>query len=115
MKNSNNNLPQKQSNNIFNRIYCFLKKLFYRETTSMDENIPETIQTAVVEKSDFSAGIKVDKNAKKIENKKNAYIDDIIKGSKLLNSLSTDKLEKILNYLKDENNKKSELLKQLSR
>lgn len=113
----NKNLPQKYENNFFRKLFNKLKFLFfrkkYRENDDLSiDNTEEKENTQI--RKDFIEQVKVDESIKDTEAEKKEFIEKLTDNPKLLEEFSSDRLEKILQYYLDENEKKRAILKRLS-
>ena len=120
-------LPQKYKNNIFQKIIQKIKAVFfYKEqniTQTMDKieknteqtiNIIETKQNTKDSVSDFAEQIKVENENKHIDYEKKKFMKRLTENPELLKKFSNDRLEKILQYYREENEQKREILKRMS-
>ena len=113
-----NNLPQEYKSNIFYNIFRKIRSLFFRKKNievSVDENVNEVRENNnIEEKSKFVEEIKIKETVVNPEVKKKKFMDNLTDNPELLEKFSNERLEKILQYYKEENDKKRELLKKLS-
>lgn len=65
-----------------------------------------------MDKRNFVHSIKANVNCKNTEYEKKKFMDELTENPELLENFSNNRLEKILKYYIDENNKKRKLLKQ---
>ena len=107
----NNNLPQKYNESFFRKFINKLKVFFSR---TKKENTIENIKNSE-EKKDLINSLKVDfdTNVSK-EYKKKEFMKSLSENPELLQNFSNDKLERILKYYIEENEKKREVLKKIS-
>ena len=112
----NEKLPQKYRNNIFRRFLNRLKSIFIRKkkidignATINDLEIKEETKTKDV----FTEEIKVETNEKNEEYERKQFMENLINNPNLLQEFSNERLEKILQYYLDENEKKRKILKKL--
>lgn len=112
----NNNLPDKYNNNFFHKIINNIKLWFFNKKKATD-SLPtlEVVETSRENnESNFIEEIKVDIVEKNNDNEKRKFMDNLTKNPELLEEFSNERLEKILQYYLDENNRKREMLKKLS-
>lgn len=113
-----NNLPQEYKSNIFYNIFRKIRSLFFRKKNNdvpVVENVNEVMENNNIEEnSKFVEEIKVKENVVNTEVEKKKFMDNLTSNPELLEEFSNERLEKILEYYKEENNKKRELLKKLS-
>lgn len=105
-------LPQKVKNNIFHRFFSKIKSLFVKNAqkkSKVDNSIDDSTQ-----KVNTLNDLKVDLPIDTKKYKKNDLMKNLEEHPDLLDSFPNDKLEKILQYYLDENEKKRKLLKKLS-
>lgn len=105
-----NNLPQKYKNNIFQKILQKIRKIFFAKKEKISENKDNK---KVLEKASFINEIKVKELKADTEIERKKFIEKLTNNPDLLEEFSNERLEKILQYYKEENNKKRELLKKL--
>jgi len=114
---SKKNLPQVYKNNIFVKLFIKFKSLFYNSIKNREEG--QTVNDLKNEQSmqpqnDFMERVKVKECKKNIEYEKKRFFKKLAYNPELLENFSVDRLEKILKYYLEENNKKRELLKKLT-
>lgn len=112
-----NNLPQEYKINIFYNLFRKIKSFFFRKKKNkvQFENVNEIKESCnIEEKAKFVEEIKVKETVVDTGIKKNKFIDNLTNNPELLENFSNERLEKILQYYKEENNKKRELIKKLS-
>lgn len=109
------NLPQKYNESIFRRFFNKLKNIWNsirRRTKNMEENINDipvpNVETTKEEKMEY---IKVNIDVENTDFKRKEFMENLTENPELLENFSNDRLEKILQYYIDENEKKKELLK----
>lgn len=112
------NLPQKYNESIFCRFYNKLKNIWNSITRRKQngyENINDipdpNIETIKENKMEY---IKVNVDDDNIDFERKEFMEILTNNPELLEKFSNDRLEKILQYYKDENAKKEALLKMLS-
>lgn len=110
----NNNLPQKYNSNILNRFLGFIRKLLFREKDTIDESKKENNFANKKDNINFVKKIKVEEKLENTQNEKDKFMENLKKNPDLLENFSNDRLEKILKYYKDENEKKRETLKKIT-
>lgn len=113
----NNNLPDKYKNNFFHNIINRIKLWFFNQKKSIDNlpaSIPEITETTREDtKNNFAEEIKVDIADRNNDYEKRKFMENLTENPELLEEFSNDRLEKILQYYLDENNRKREMLKKL--
>ena len=109
----NNNLPKKYKSNIFNRVFIFIKNLLFRGKDTLVESKQETNFTNE-KNNNFVGEIKTEINFKNMENEKYKFMENIKNNPELLENFTNDRLEIILKYFLDENNKKRNILRKLN-
>ena len=110
----NNNLPQKYNSNILNRFFGFIKKLLFRKKDTLDESKQESNFISKKDNINFVEQIKVETNLKNTGNEKDRFMENLKKNPDLLENFTNDRLEKILKYYIDENDKKRVILKKIT-
>lgn len=108
-------LPEKYKKNFFQRIFDKIKALFGKKETEQ-ENIQagkSTLDKNIGLKKNLSEKIKVEVNYKNSEYEKKEFMKNLENNPELLEKFSNDRLEKILQYYIEENNKKREILNSL--
>ena len=113
----NKNLPQKYKNSFFRKLFYKIKFMFFgkKQIENASIQIDNTIKESDIQvKKDFIEQVKVDENIKDTESEKREFMKKLTDNPKLLEEFSSDRLEKILQYYLEENEKKRELLKKLS-
>ena len=106
----NNNLPQKYKDNFFNRILKKIKIIFSFKKNSIIEEKPKQAD----DKQDFIEGLKGDWDINNFDFEKKQLMDRIAKEPELLKYFSSDRLEVILQYYLNENEKKRKILNSLN-
>lgn len=114
----NKNLPQKYKKNIFNNFFRKLKALFLNQkVTKTQEKLKPQVDNFEENKNlvnvncDSVKELKHKKSIQDVENPQMEFFTEIEDNTNLLNSLSKDKLTKILQYYLNQNNQKKLLLK----
>ena len=106
-------LPKKYKENIFERFLNKIKnKLFKQNNANVKKEDTKTITTKQKENSLDSLKVNI-----KIDNtkfKQKEFIETISNNLQLLDNLSIDRLEKILEFVLEENEEKRKILKRLS-
>lgn len=104
----NRNLPQKYKQNVINKLIRKIKKFFAK-------NEKEKIYIKQqIHENNMLKDLKVDISLKNnTEYEKKDFMDKLIEHPELLETFTNDRLEKILQYYLDENEKKRELLKKM--
>lgn len=115
----NDNLPKKYNDNIFSKFFGFIKKIFYGrrnkiEETNITNQVTEEKDMQTIKNNEFTDRIKIDADYKNPEEEKRKIMEELKEQPELLEKLSVNKLEKILKYYQDENEKKKETLKKLT-
>ena len=107
-----NNLPQIYKNNFFQNIWHKIKSWFWG-TKKIEQSVQST-NVAEETKNEFVEQIKVNVVEKNKENAIETFMKQADSKPEMLETLSNEKLEKILQYYLNENNKKRAMLKKLS-
>ena len=110
----NANLPVKQRNGIFYKIFLKINQIFRKnkyKTEKVESN--EVISNS---NNQFKNNIKIDIENIEFNNEyqKKQFMEQLKNNQELLEKLSNDRLKVILQYYLDENNKKREILKKIS-
>ena len=110
----NSNLPVKQRNGIFYKIFLKIKQIFRKnkyKTEKVESN--EVISNS---NKQFKNDIKIDIEKIEFNNEyqKKRFMEQLKNNQELLEKFSNDRLKVILQYYLDENNKKRERLKKIS-
>lgn len=111
-----NNLLQKYKNSFFSKLLIKIK-LFFRKDVNKELviNNREYKEDRIDNKDIvFLEGLKVDINLKNNEYKKKEFMNRLKENPDILEKLSISRLELILQYYLDENEKKRKLLKKLT-
>ena len=111
------NLPQVYKNNIFVKLFDKFKSLFYNRRKNREESqIVDDLNDgqSMQSQKNFMERVKVKEFQKDIEYEKKKFFKELEYNPDLLENFSVDRLEKILKYYLDENDKKRELLKKLT-
>ena len=106
----NENLPQKYRNNIFLRFLNRLKSIFIsKKKIDIENPIINDLEIKEETKSKFvfAEEIKVETNGKNEEYERKQFIENLTNNPNLLQEFSNERLEKILQYYLDENEKKN--------
>lgn len=98
----NKNLPKKY--NIFSNVLIKIRSIFLFN----NKNNGKQMENRKITKEGFIEQIKIEENT---EYEKKMFIKKLNNNPKLLENFSNDRLEIILQYYLDENEKKKELLK----
>lgn len=109
------NLPKKYKESFFSRCINKLKSLFKKKKIkNVDFNI-ETFENKDSSNDLMINRIKVDVNTRvNPEYEKREFMNNLTNNPELLENFSNDRLEKILQYYLEDNEKKRELLKKIS-
>lgn len=111
----NKNLPQKYKESFFSKFINKLKSFFSRNKEENKINDIKTFKDESVVKKEMLFNLKVDIDTKvSTEYEKKLFMENLTNNPELLENFSNDRLEKILKYYLDENEKKRQLLKKLS-
>lgn len=109
------NLPQKYEENIFRRFFNKIKNFFLGckkeveiQTNMVDDLEPRNVSRNKLE--DLKIDVKIDNS----EFKRKEFMQNLTEHPELLENFSTDRLEKILQYYLEENEKKREMLKKIA-
>ena len=110
----NSNLPVKQRNGIFYKIFLKINQIFRKnkyKTEKVENN--EVISNS---NKQFKNDIKIDIENIEFNNEyqKKQFMEQLKNNQELLEKFSNDRLKVILQYYLDENNKKRERLKKIS-
>ena len=110
----NSNLPVKQRNGIFYKIFLKINQIFRKnkyKTEKVESN--EVISNS---NNQFKNNIKIDIENIEFNNEyqKKQFMEQLKNDQELLEKFSNDRLKVILQYYLDENNKKRERLKKIS-
>ena len=110
----NSNLPVKQRNGIFYKIFLKINQIFRKnkyKTEKVESN--EVISNS---NKQFKNDIKIDIENIEFNNEyqKKQFMEQLKNNQELLEKFSNDRLKVILQYYLDENNKKREILKKIS-
>ena len=110
----NSNLPVKQRNGIFYKIFLKINQIFRKnkyKTEKVESN--EVISNS---NKQFKNDIKIDIEKIEFNNEyqKKQFMEQLKNNQELLEKFSNDRLKVILQYYLDENNKKRERLKKIS-
>ena len=110
----NSNLPVKQRNGIFYKIFLKINQIFRKnkyKTEKVESN--EVISNS---NKQFKNNIKIDIENIEFNNEyqKKQFMEQLKNNQELLEKFSNDRLKVILQYYLDENNKKREILKKIS-
>ena len=110
----NSNLPVKQRNGIFYKIFLKINQIFRKnkyKTEKVESN--EVISNS---NKQFKNDIKIDIEKIEFNNEyqKKQFMEQLKNDQELLEKFSNDRLKVILQYYLDENNKKRERLKKIS-
>ena len=113
-----NKLPKEYKENIFQKIHNHIKKIFFNKKEKVSENITSeniienNIET--VENDDFIEYIQINETYKNTEYEKKKFMEKLEENPDLLDNFSTERLEKILQYYLDENEKKRKKIEKLT-
>ena len=107
-----NKLPIKQKNGFFYKIFIKIKKLFKRNKYVLENK--ETEKVAADLDNQFKNNIKVDGDEFDNEYKKKKFMENLKNNQEMLENFSNERLRIILKYYLDENEKKREILKNMS-
>lgn len=111
------NLPQKYKDNIFSNFFrkirtlVFTKKKYEKDSAELNSY---EIRENKKSKLDFIEQIKIEENEKNIDYEKRKFMDNLTENPNLLQEFSIERLEKILQYYLEENNKKRNILKKIN-
>ena len=108
----NDNLPKKYNNNIFSKIIVFVKNIFKSKKKDLKEIEIE------IEKNKIDTGfierMKVNETYINVEEEKRRLMSKFNENPKLLENLSINRLEMVLKYYQEDNEKKKETIKKLT-
>ncbi len=106
------NLPQKYKESFFSKVIRKIKKFFIK-----DKDESNAINSEIFENKKEKMkldNLKVDINMSvHTEYEKEEFMKNLTNNPELLENFSNDRLEKILQYYLDENEKKKEILKKI--
>ena len=109
------NLPKKYNENFFNKIIINIKKIIFKNkykneiANSNITNSKKDINNNMLEE----LKVNVDFNYNN-EYEKKQFMNNLSKNPQLLETLSNERLKKVLQWYKDENEKKKEILRRLN-
>ncbi len=111
----NQNFPQKYKENIFQKLFNKVKNFFLgcKEEVKIDTNIVDSLEEKNFSKNKLE-DLKIDIKFDNTQFKRKEFMQNLTNHPELLESFSTDRLEKILQYYLEENEKKRETLKKIS-
>lgn len=121
----NEKLPEKYKNSFFDKFIQKIKSLFFRRKQknkiieSNIENIDKTLEKAITSNKLIDS-LKVNDNGennvgiKDTEYEKKKFMKNLTYNPELLENFSTERLERILQWYKEENERKTKYLKKLS-
>lgn len=107
----NEKLPKKYNQTLFCKIFNILKKYILKLKEKNKDNPIPSVETIQEKNMDY---LKFEINVNNTDFAKNEFMKNLSNNPDLLHNFSVDRLEKILEYYKKENEKKRELLKKLS-
>ena len=111
------NLPQKYKESFFSKVIRKIRKFFIKtkdESNAINSKIFEN-KKEEMNKNNMLDNLKVDIDTSiHTEYEKEAFMENLTNNPELLENFSNDRLEKILQYYLDENEKKKEILKKIS-
>lgn len=113
------NLPQKYKSNLFSKLLNKIKTFFMKDKKENETIISdyETFEDTKKEncKKEIINNLKVDIDMRDVhkEHEKKAFMENLTNNPELLENFSIERLEKILQYYLEENNKKREILKNI--
>ena len=110
----NSNLPVKQRNGIFYKIFLKINQIF-RKNKYKTEKV-ESNEVISNYNKQFKNNIKIDIENIEFNNEyqKKRFMEQLKNNQELLEKFSNDRLKVILQYYLDENSKKREILKKIS-
>lgn len=111
-----NNLPKKYKKNFFQSIFDKIKALFGKKEIEQEntQTRKSVLDKNIELKQNFTEEIKAETNYKNPEYEKKEFMKNIEENPELLEKFSNDRLEKILQYYVEENNKKRKILNSLN-
>lgn len=111
----NENLPQKYKKNFFSKFINKLKSFFSKTKEEHKISVTETFKKDNAMKKNIMSDLKVDVDSKvNTEYEKKSFMEKLTNNPELLENFSNDRLEKILQYYLNENEKKRQLLNKIS-
>ena len=108
----NNNLPIKQKNGFFYKIFMKIRQLFKRNKYALESNEIENGVNAL--SNQFKNNIKVDSVEFNNEYQKKRFMENLKNNQEMLENFSNERLKIILKYYLDENEKKKEILRKMN-
>lgn len=109
----NNNLPEKSKTSFFSKFINKVKMFFFRTKEKYVIINEKTFEEEQCNKNDFATSLQVATTDISIKYEQKTFIDKLTKQPQLLENFSNDRLEKILQYYLEENEKKREVLKKI--
>ncbi len=111
-----NNLPQKYKNSFLSKFLIRIKSFFHKDINKEHVINNREYKEDRIDNKDlvFLEGLKVDVNLKNNEYEKKEFMKRLKEHPDILEKLSIGRLELILQYYLDENEKKRKLLKKLT-
>lgn len=111
----NKNLPQKYNKNFFAIFWKKLTSLFNKDKTKHNRNMASYNDFFFenkehVDKNSFKSNLKIQNNINLNNYEKKEFINNLTENPSLLKNFSNDRLEQILQYYLEENQRKRKIL-----
>ena len=107
-----NKLPIKQKNGFFYKIFIKIRQLFKRNKYALENKVTEKVAADL--DNQFKNNIKVGNDEFDNEYQKKKFMENLKNNQERLENFSNERLRIILKYYLDENEKKREILKNMS-
>ncbi len=107
-----NKLPIKQKNGFFYKIFIKIRQLFKRNKYALENKVTEKVAADL--DNQFKNNIKVGNDEFDNEYQKKKFMENLKNNQEMLENFSNERLRIILKYYLDENEKKREILKNMS-
>ena len=107
-----NKLPIKQKNGFFYKIFIKIRQLFKRNKYASENKVTEKVAADL--DNQFKNNIKVGSDEFDNEYQKKKFMENLKNNQEMLENFSNERLRIILKYYLDENEKKREILKNMS-
>ena len=107
-----NKLPIKQKNGFFYKIFIKIRQLFKRNKYALENKVTEKVAADL--DNQFKNNIKVGNDEFDNEYQKKKFMENLKNNQEMIENFSNERLRIILKYYLDENEKKREILKNMS-
>lgn len=107
-----NKLPIKQKNGFFYKIFIKIRQLFKRNKYALENKVTEKVAADL--DNQFKNNIKIGSDEFDNEYQKKKFMENLKNNQEMLENFSNERLRIILKYYLDENEKKREILKNMS-